>query len=93
VVLLELFVDVLTPISRLSEYMQGDATNLLQTQAALEATLETLQRTKAEKYSEPLINIVAIANEALSIDNKSMEFHTVNIGDLKDGLTVLKSVR
>lgn len=40
--LLHLFVDLLAPITKLSEYLQGDSTNLLLAQSAVVAALMTL---------------------------------------------------
>lgn len=42
--LLHLFVDLLAPITKLSEYLQGDSTNLLLAQSAVVAALMTLAR-------------------------------------------------
>ena len=52
--LLHLFVDLLAPISKLSEYLQGDSTNLLLVQSAVDAALVTLA--KDATYREQLGN-------------------------------------
>ena len=54
VVFLHLFLDLLTPVGKLSECMQGDSTNLLHAHAALEATLLTVKSVKSYAYSDRL---------------------------------------
>jgi len=51
---LQLFVDFLSPIGRLSEQLQGESANLLLAQSALESTLVTLKRTSEAAYSGTL---------------------------------------
>ena len=50
--LLHLFVDLLAPISKLSEYLHGVSTNLLLAQSAVEAALVTLANAKEATYGQ-----------------------------------------
>jgi len=89
--LLHLFVDLLAPISKLSEYLQGDSTNLLLAQSAVEAALVTLSNAKDATYGEQLGKLVTAAEEKLAEGENDVELLSVSIGELQDGISVLKS--
>jgi len=89
--LLHMFVDVLAPISKLSEYLQGDSTNLLLAQSAVEAALVTLAKAKDAAYGEQLGKLVIAAENALAEGENKMEFQSVPIGDLQVGISALNS--
>ena len=82
---LQLFVDLLSPIGRLSEHLQGETTNLLLAQSALESTLLTLKRTNGAVYSEPLTKLVEDAKAEIAKHNAEKHRHALDHdGDLGD---------
>lgn len=86
---LQLFLDLLLPIAKLSEHLQGDSTNLLHAQAALEATLVTLQNTQVHTYSESLASLVNSARAKIVNDELFVEFQSVSLKDIERGLEML----
>ena len=89
--LLHLFVQVLAPIGKLSEYLQGDATNLLFAQSAVEAALATLANLTKASYGEELDKLVLAAQAKLAESETGIEFQSVCIYGLKDGIDVVNS--
>jgi len=89
--LLHLFVQLLAPIGKLSEYLQGDTTNLLLAQSAVEAAFATLASLTEASYSEELGTLVVAAQKKLAEDETGIEFQSVRITGLKDGTAALDS--
>jgi len=87
--LLHLFVDFLAPVGKLSDYLQGDSTNLLLAQSAVEAALLAFTHTSNTEYSEQLTKLVSTAKEKLD-EGAAMEFQSVYITDLRDGISALQ---
>ena len=85
--LLHLFVDLLAPISKLSEHLQGDSTNLLLAQSAVEAVLVTLANAKDATYGEQLGKFVIAAENKLAEGENDMEFQSVPICDVQDDIS------
>ena len=88
--LLHLFVDLLAPISKLSEHLQGDSTNLLLAQSAVEAVLVTLANAKDATYGEQLGKLVIAAENKLAEGENNMEFQSVPIRDVQDDISALR---
>ena len=77
VAFLHLFVDLLTPVGKLSECLQGDTTNLL--------------HAKSSAYSERLQNLICAAKTQISEGKDSLEFQSVSITGLSSGVAALES--
>jgi len=82
---LQLFVDLLSPIGRLSEHLQGESTNLILAQSAPESTLITLKRTSGAVYSEPLTKLVDAAKAEIAKHDAERQEHGLEQSRTLDG--------
>ena len=87
---LKLFLDLLLPIAKLGEHLQGDSTNLLHAQAGLEATLLTLQNTQDHTYNESLTSLINSARIQILNDELFVDFQSMSLKDIEKGLAMLE---
>ena len=81
------FVDLLVPIARLSQFLQGDATNLMMAKTSIDTTKKSLQST-ASVHSEGLTNLI---QQTESAEEKPVEFRGISLNDVKTGVAFVQT--